>query len=73
MKADDRQEGGTHYHELGLQPWTAMREWMTADEFRGFLWGNAIKYLARWQQKGGVGDLRKAQHYLDKLIEQEST
>ncbi len=29
---------------------------------------NAIKYLWRWKQKGGVEDLRKAQWYITKLI-----
>jgi hypothetical protein len=28
-----------------------------------------IKYVSRWKEKGGVEDLRKAQHYLEKLIE----
>lgn len=34
--------------------------------------GNAIKYLWRWKQKGGVEDLRKARWYLDKLIDTET-
>lgn len=42
---------------------------MTRDQFAGFLRGNAIKYLARCDDKGGVEDLKKARHYLDKLIE----
>ena len=29
---------------------------------------NAIKYLWRWKQKGGVQDLEKAQWYIDRLI-----
>ena len=29
----------------------------------------AIKYVSRWKDKGGIEDLRKARHYLDKLIE----
>lgn len=41
---------------------------MTKEEFRGFLKGNAIKYLARCNLKGGLQDLMKAQHYLEKLI-----
>lgn len=49
-----------------------MRAWMTDQEFAGFLRGNAIKYLARYKDKGGVEDLRKARHYLDKLIELET-
>jgi hypothetical protein len=46
-----------------------MQAWMTEEEFSGFLRGNAIKYLVRYKDKGGVEDLRKARHYLDKLIE----
>ena len=33
-----------------------------------FYEGNVVKYVCRWRQKGGVGDLRKAQHYLDEAI-----
>lgn len=31
--------------------------------------GNAIKYLWRWKHKNGVEDLKKAQWYINKLIE----
>jgi hypothetical protein len=67
--ANDRQEGGEHYKSMSMQPWDVMQAWMTPEEFRGFLWGNVIKYGARWQKKGGVEDLKKQRHYLDKLIE----
>jgi hypothetical protein len=30
---------------------------------------NAIKYLWRWKQKNGVEDLKKAQWYINKLLE----
>lgn len=30
--------------------------------------GNVLKYLLRWQKKGGIQDLRKAQWYLNRLI-----
>jgi hypothetical protein len=68
-KADDVQYGGDHYKEMGVQPWKAMESWMSHEAFMGFLRGNAIKYLARTDKKGGVEDLKKARHYLDKLIE----
>jgi hypothetical protein len=29
---------------------------------------NAIKYLWRWKRKNGIEDLKKAQWYIDKLI-----
>jgi hypothetical protein len=28
-----------------------------------------VKYVSRWRDKGGIDDLHKARHYLDKLIE----
>ena len=28
-----------------------------------------VKYVSRWKDTGGVQDLKKAQHYLQKLIE----
>jgi hypothetical protein len=37
-----------------------------------FCTGNAIKYLWRWKQKNGIEDLRKAQWYINRLIQKES-
>ena len=34
----------------------------------GFCIGNVIKYVARYNQKGGVEDLRKAAWYLNRAI-----
>ena len=34
-----------------------------------FCEGNIIKYITRWQKKGGLEDLKKAQKYLELLIE----
>jgi len=67
--AREYQLGGTHYTDKDIQPWDAMQSWMTEDQFKGFLIGNVIKYIARFQDKGGVLDLQKCKHYLDKLIE----
>lgn len=69
MSANQTQVGGTHYTAKAIQPWEAMQAWMTEEEFCGFLRGNCLKYLVRYKDKGGVEDLRKARHYLDKLIE----
>lgn len=63
------QIGGTHYLKHEIQPWDAMECWMAKEEFVGYLRGNIIKYVARYNDKGGVHDLRKARHYLDRLIE----
>lgn len=63
-EANSRQVGGAHY-KGEIEPWDAIRIWGL-----GFLAGNIIKYVARYKRKGGVEDLKKARHYLDKLIEQ---
>lgn len=68
-QANRKQVGGDHYMNMGVQPWKAMESWMTPEEFRGFLKGNAIKYLARSNTKGGAMDVRKAGHYIEKLSE----
>jgi hypothetical protein len=72
MSVNETQVGGTHYTTKSIQPWEAMQAWMSEDEFCGFLRGNCLKYLVRYKDKGGVEDLRKARHYLDKLIEMET-
>ncbi len=65
-RANDKQIAGTHY-KTPVEPWDAILAWEL-----GYLDGNVIKYVARWRKKGGLEDLRKAQHYLEKLIEVEA-
>ena len=69
MKANDIQVGGDHYKSKPIQPWDAMGVWMSKEEFVGFLRGNVIKYMARCNEKGGIKDVEKAQHYMQKLLE----
>jgi hypothetical protein len=64
LKANDVQVAGTHYKSKAVQPW----DYIVANNL-GYLEGNIVKYVSRWKDKGGVDDLRKARHYLDKLIE----
>ena len=62
--ANDVQVAGTHYKDKAIQPW----DYIVANEL-GYLEGNIVKYVSRWKDKGGLDDLKKAQHYLAKLIE----
>lgn len=39
----------------------------------GFHEGNAIKYIIRHKQKGGIKDLKKARWYIDRLISQKES
>lgn len=66
-KANDIQVAGDHYKGKAIQPW----DYIISNEL-GYLEGNVVKYVSRWKDKGGVDDLRKAQHYLAKLIEVNS-
>lgn len=63
QKPNDIQVGGNHYKQYSTQPWDAIHAWEL-----GFLAGNVVKYVVRHRDKGGVEDLKKARHYLDKLI-----
>lgn len=70
LSALDVQEGGDHYKKLGAyQPWKVLRRWLTPEEFRGYMKGTAIAYLAREQDKGGMLDIKKAGHTLQGLVE----
>lgn len=68
--ANDKQEGGNHYQKLNPQPWDVCLAWQAQGAI-GIAEFNVIKYLARWRFKGGLESLRKARHWLDKLIETE--
>lgn len=64
IRANGQQVGGSHYAVKAIQPW----DFIIANNI-GYLEGNVIKYVSRWKDKGGIEDLKKAQHYLQKLIE----
>ena len=65
--ANSTQVGGAHYSAKPIQPW----DFIAANGL-GYFEGNVVKYLSRWRDKGGVQDLHKAAHYLQKLIEIET-
>lgn len=64
MAANDRQVGGQHYKKGGEEHWD--RAWrLKYDPFQYIL----TKWIERWKEKGGLQDLYKAQHALEKYIE----
>ncbi len=62
--ANSTQVAGNHYKTKAIQPW----DYIVGNNL-GYLEGNIVKYVSRWKDKGGLDDLKKARHYLDKLIE----
>jgi hypothetical protein len=63
--ANKRQVGGTHY---GLSP---RQHWDIVVEFDlDYFQAQITKYVMRWDKKNGLQDLEKAQHFLEKYIEE---
>jgi Protein of unknwon function (DUF3310) len=58
----NKQIAGDHYKKMKIEPW----EVIEANDM-DFFEGNALKYLMRWQDKGGIADLDKAIHYIEKI------
>ncbi len=59
---NETQVGGSHYKKATFQSW----DWQLYG-LGG--WEQAIvKYITRYQDKNGLQDLEKAQHYLDKTL-----
>jgi hypothetical protein len=67
LNANARQVGGEHYKRHGLEHWDTVALF-NLDYFQG----NAWKYLLRWREKGGIQDLEKSKHYIEKYIEIET-
>lgn len=65
--ANDYQVSGNHYQKQAIQAW----DFITANKL-GYLEGTAVKYISRWRDKNGLEDIRKAIHFLEKLIEVET-
>lgn len=64
MSALDTQIGGDHYKGMAIQP----AEYIVKNGI-GFLEGMVIKYVSRWEKKGGIEDLEKAIHCLQLRVE----
>ena len=64
IKPSDRQVGGSHYKDYDIEPGEYAQK-----NGLGYLEGNAIKYISRHTQKGGVEDLDKAIHCLELIKE----
>lgn len=58
-----------HYCRGGIETLDYIKAKLTPEQYEGYLLGSVHKYMGRWQDKGGVDDLYKAQTYLGWLIE----
>jgi hypothetical protein len=58
-----------HYGQGKIECIEYIQDFLTHDEFVGYLRGNIAKYLHRWRYKNGLEDLHKAQWYLNRLVQ----
>ena len=66
VQATKKQVSGNHYKKYRIQPVDFIHE-----NNIGYIEGNVIKYVCRWQDKNGLEDIDKAIHYLELLKEIE--
>jgi len=67
--ANAKQVGGTHYKDMGVQPWDVVDTWGYEQRI-GYYRGGALKYVMRSGRKDNeIQEAQKAVHYLEKLIE----
>ena len=59
----------SHYSSDKIECIEAIQAQLTKEEYRGFLKGNVAKYIWREKHKGGAESLKKAQWYLERLVE----
>lgn len=57
----------SHYNKHNIEPIDVIEDWELS-----FHLGNVIKYICRYKDKRGLEDLRKAQWYLERAIQDES-
>ncbi len=68
---DEKEYYDTHYAEMDVQPIEVTQEMNTRNQFRGFLFGNMVKYYMRAGHKQGESrekDMRKFEHYMEWYI-----
>ena len=69
LKANDKQVAGTHYKDMGIEPWDVVDTWPLEQRIGAYRHG-ALKYLMRMGSKDErAQEIEKGIHYLEKLLE----
>ena len=59
-----------HYNLGGMEAIDYIKQQL-GDGIVDYCEGNVLKYLHRWRFKNGLQDLKKAQWYLNKMVEEQ--
>lgn len=69
IKAKDKQIGGDHYKNMGVEPWDVVDTWSREQRIGAYRAG-ALKYIMRMGSKDmEAQEVGKGIHYLEKLLE----
>ena len=66
---EDKVNRPKHYTQGGIETIDYLKAKLSKEEFIGFCKGNVFKYLSREALKNGKEDMKKAQWYLNKMID----
>jgi len=66
----DNVNSPSHYGQGKIEAIEYIKDFLTPEEYQGYLRGNIAKYLHRFPYKNGIEDLKKAQWYLGRLIQE---
>lgn len=58
-----------HYGQGNIECIEYIEDFLSTEEYIGYLRGNIAKYLHRWRDKNGKQDLHKAAWYLERLAD----
>ena len=72
-KVMDNVNSPAHYGSGNIECIDYIEDFLTKEEFIGYLRGNIAKYMHRWRYKNKAEDLKKAEWYLKRLIKTEET
>ena len=68
-RANEKQFGGDHYKNMGVEPWDVVDTWPLEQRIGAYRHG-ALKYLMRMGSKDEqLQEIKKCGHYIEKLIE----
>ena len=58
-----------HYKVGGIETLDYIKAKLSKEQYQGYLTGNILKYMSRYQFKNGIEDVKKAQRYISDLIQ----
>ena len=67
-KEDPEVYSPSHYTQSSMETIDVIENSIPREHFCGYLRGNILKYMLRYEYKGGKEDLKKARWYLNRLI-----